>query len=209
MEHSILVVVAALLGQFLVIIGLLVQRHRHRRVEQALRGLSGRLLQAQEEERRRIAHELHDNVGQQVALLAIRIDQVTSSTAAPPGAAAGAMGELRQQAVGIATEVRNLSRQLHSARLEVVGLVEALRGHCKELVTHGVQASFYDDNVPPSLPHDVELCLFRIVQEGLNNIVMHSGAGEAQVTLRARAGVLVLSGPRIRACALARRHDAP
>ena len=128
-------------------------------------------------------------MGQQVALLAIRIDQATAGAAAPVGAAADSLRELRQHAVDIAAEVRNLSGRLHSPRLEVLGLAAALRGHCQELVAHGVRASFYDEDVPPSLPSDVELCLFRIVQEGLNNIVRHSGADEAQVTLRARDGV--------------------
>ena len=68
---------------------------------------------------------------------------------------------------------------------EMLGLVAALRGHCQELLAQGVQARFHDENVPRSLPQDVELCLFRIVQEGLNNVVKHSGAREAHVTLLA------------------------
>lgn len=191
--RPILTVSAVLIGQFLLISGLLVQRHRRRRAESALHDLSGRLLSAQEEERRRIARELHDNVSQQVAMLAIRIDQVAKSPGEPPAAVAHSMRELRQRTVEISTEIQNLSRQLHSSRLEILGLAEALRGHCQELSTQGLEAHFHEENVPPSLPHDVSLGLFRIAQEGLNNVVKHSGAREAQVILRGKEGVLQLS----------------
>ena len=103
------------------------------------------------------------------------------------------MHELRQQAVEISTEIHNLSHELHSSKLEVLGLVEALRGHCHELLARGIKVSFHADNVPQTLPHDVQLCLFRIVQEALNNVVKHSGAREAQVTLRATGDVIELS----------------
>ena len=86
----------------------------------------------------------------------------------------------------ISTEIHNLSHRLHSSRLEALGLVEALNGHCHELLAHGVHASVHAEQVPSALPHDLELCLFRIAQEALNNVVKHSGAREVQVTLRGR-----------------------
>jgi len=114
----------------------------------------------------------------------------------PEGSAATvarAMLELSQRTGEISTEIHNLSHRLHSSKLEMLGLVAALRGHCQELLTQGVHAHFHDENVPRSLPPDAELCLFRIAQEGLNNVVKHSGVREASVTLRAADGVLTLS----------------
>jgi signal transduction histidine kinase len=176
-----------------VIAGLLVQRRLRQRTEITLRDLSGRLLSAQEDERRRIARELHDNVSQQMALLSIEITQVTKGLGETAEPLARSIRELGQRAGAISTEIHNLSHRLHSSRLEALGLAEAVRGHCDELCAQGIHASFHDENIPRSLPHSVELCLFRIVQEGLNNVVKHSGAREAQVALRAKGEVIQLT----------------
>ena len=192
-KRTILAVGAVVVGQFVLIGSLLVQRRQRRRAERALRDLSGRLVSAQEEERRRIARELHDNVSQQIASLAIRIDQVAMSPYETQGTLARSMRELRQRTVEISTEIHSLSHQLHSSKLELLGLADALRGHCNELLAQGLGARFHDENVPESLPHDVSLYLFRIAQEALNNIVKHSGASEAHVTLRAKGDLLLLS----------------
>jgi len=184
---------AVIIGQSLLIGGLLMQRRRRQRTEVTLRDLSGRLLSAQEEERRRIARELHDNVSQQMALLSIEITQVTKALGAASEPLARSIRELSHRAGMISSEIHGLSHRLHSSRLEALGLAEAVRGHCDELCAQGVHASFYDENVPRSLPHSVELCLFRIVQEGLNNVVKHSGAREAQVALRAKGEVIQLT----------------
>jgi signal transduction histidine kinase len=192
-KRTVLMAGAALAGQFLLIGGLLVQHRRRRRAELALHNLSGRLLSAQEDERRRIARELHDNVSQQMALLANGIDEVAMNPGGPPAVVARSMHELRERTAEISSEIHNLSHRLHSSKLEMLGLVPAVRGHCQELLAQGVQAHFRHENVPPSLSHDVALCLFRIVQEGLNNVVKHSGVREAAVTLRGtRDGLLLV-----------------
>jgi len=164
-----------------------------KRAEIDVRNLSGRLLSAQEGERRRIARELHDNLSQQIALLAIEIDAVALNVVRPPATLAQSLHELRERTAQISSEIHNLSHRLHSSKLEMLGLVAALRGHCQELLAQGIDAHLEDENVPRSLPPDVELCLFRIVQEALNNVVKHSGTREAHVTLRAADDVLVLS----------------
>ncbi len=165
----------------------------HKCAELAVRNLSGRLLSAQEEERRRIARELHDNLSQQMALLAIEIDAVAVAPGGSASSVARSMSELRQRAAEISTEIHNLSHRLRSSKLEMLGLVAALNGHCKELLAQGLDAHLHEENVPRSLPKDIELCLFRIVQEGLNNVVKHSGSHEAHVTLRSANDVLMLS----------------
>jgi signal transduction histidine kinase len=192
-KTTILMVAAVLAGQFLLIGGLLVQGRRRRRAELAIRDLSGRLLSAQEDERRRIARELHDNLSQQMALLAIGIEEVAMRPGHSPAKVARSMRELHQRTSDISTEIHNLAHRLHSSKLEALGLAAALRGHCQELVAQGVHVKFHDENVPRALPHEVELCLFRIGQEGLSNVVKHSGTRDAQVTLRATGDVLLLS----------------
>ncbi len=128
-----------------------------------------------------------------MALLANGIDEVALRMVMPPATVTQSMQEIRERTAEISTEIHNLSHRLHSSKLEMLGLVSALRGHCRELIAQGIQVRFHPENVPRSLPPDVELCLFRIVQEGLNNVVKHSGAQEAHVILRATGGVLHVS----------------
>ena len=161
--------------------------------ELALHDLSGRLLSAQEEERRRIARELHDNLSQQMAALAIGISQVVRKVGMASEPVAKLLRDLGQRTAEISEEIHGLSHRLHSSKLASLGLVEALHGHCQEVTTHSVDVRFDHRNVPRALPHDVETCLFRVVQEGLNNVVKHSGARLAEVTLRATGDVLILS----------------
>ncbi len=142
-KRTVIVVVAVLAGQFLLIGGLFVQGRRRRRAELALRSLSGRLLSAQEDERHRIARELHDNLGQQVALLSIEIEQVGLSVRSP-ATVARSVRQLRERTAEISSEIHNISHRLHSAKLEALGLVAAVRGHCREVLAHGVQVHFAD-----------------------------------------------------------------
>ena len=188
-----LVVSAVLVGQSLLIGGLLVQGRRRRRAELALRTLSGRLLSAQEEERRRIARELHDNLSQQMAMLAMEIDQAAAGSVRSPSTVACAMRQISERTAEISTEIHNISHSLHSTKLEMLGLATAVRGHCREMLAHGVHVHFTEFEVPRTLSQDVALCLFRILQEGLNNVVKHSGAHEAHVTLDGRKEALLLS----------------
>ena len=195
-KRTVVVVVAVLAGQFLLIGGLFVQGRRRRRAEVALRSLSGRLLSAQEDERHRIARELHDNLGQQVALLSIEIEQVglqMGLSVRSPATMARSIRRLSDRTAEISSEIHNISHRLHSAKLEALGLVAAVRGHCREVLAHGVHVHFSDISVPGSVSPEVQLCLFRIVQEGLTNVVKHSGAPEAHVTLSGARDAVLLS----------------
>jgi signal transduction histidine kinase len=184
---------AVLLMQTALIAGLLIQRARRQRAENELRksqaalqssyerirDLGGRLLKAQETERSRIARELHDDISQQASLLAIdlalirrRQDQTNTLT-----------DEALNKAEGIVKSVHDLSHRLHPAKLRLIGLVPALRDLQRELSHADVPITFTDDNVPAILPHDVTLCLFRIVQEGLQNAIKYSQAHRISVRL--------------------------
>jgi signal transduction histidine kinase len=183
--------------QSLLIGALLAQRAKRRRAEAVLvtseaalrksyeriRELAGQLIFTRETERSRIARELHDNVGQQMALLSIDIDLLEREASAGNGAA-GRVRALAERAEGITSDVRSLSHQLHPSRLETLGLVPALQGFCREISDlHGLEVQFRHHDVPRDTTPDVALSLFRIAQEALQNVAKHSGATRAIVDL--------------------------
>jgi len=160
-----------------------------RQAEHALRHLGGKLIAAQEHERRRIARDLHDSVSQRIALASIHVDQLRHLLP-EAGHASEVAARLREDCDNVAREVHTLSHRLHSAKLDALGLVAAVASHCREVSEQGVLVHFSEAGVP-DVPRDVALCLFRIVQEALANVVKHSGATAARVTMSC-AGDLVL-----------------
>jgi|RhiMetdeSRZDD1v2_1073273.scaffolds.fasta_scaffold03469_18 PAS domain S-box-containing protein len=178
-------------GKFLGFIGGVTDLTDYRRAEQMLRDLSGRLIGAQEEERLRIARELHDNVGQRLALVAMEIDQL-AAVVRGSSAIEASFASLRATYQEVSSEVHYLSHRLHSAKLDALGLVPAVQGHCHEVSDHGVRVRFSDDHVPNTLSGATSLCLFRVVQEALANVVKHSGASEARVSLSTADSQVVL-----------------
>jgi signal transduction histidine kinase len=185
-------VLSLCLVEALLIFGLLVERANRRRSETALReshrelrDLTGKLLQAQETERRRIARELHDDLSQSLALLSVQMDLLGQQ---PPGDGSqlgGRMQEMSDQVKQLSSTVHDLSHRLHPAKLEQVGLVPAVRALCKEPTgSHPLQIEFSHDQVPEAIPRETALCLYRIVQEALRNVVKHSGARHVGVELR-------------------------
>ena len=150
--------------------------------EDALAGVSRRLLEAQERERGRIARELHDDICQKLALLSMELEQANRG-AAPP-ITKRRLEAIRQHCSEIAGDVQSLSHQLHSSKLDYLGIVAAIRGFCKEFANqHEVSIDFTDRNVPTHLPRDVSLCLFRVAQEALHNAVKYSGTTQFAVYL--------------------------
>ena len=153
-----------------------------KRAEQELEELAGRLIHAQEEERRRIGRELHDHISQMLGVLTIRLDQLRASESTSPRIAA-TLQQLREQAADITQDIHNLSHRLHSSALDYLGLVPAVQKLVHESAArHKVAVTFEHGSLPP-LPSDVALCLFRVVEEGLSNIAKHSRAGSARVFL--------------------------
>jgi PAS domain S-box-containing protein len=153
--------------------------------ERELRALTGRLLQAQETERRRIARELHDDLNQSLALLAVELDLLGQKPPESIVQLGGIMQELSSRVKQLSSTVHGLSHLLHPSKLEQLGLVSAVRALCKELhQAHGLTIDFAHQHVPLSIPHDTSLCLYRIAQEALRNVIKHSGAGSTHVELR-------------------------
>jgi signal transduction histidine kinase len=186
---------------------LLVQARRRRQAEEQVRGsqkkllasheqirdLGGRLLRAQEAERCRIARELHDDVGQQLALLAIDLELVDGAGPDLEGETGTLISESLGRTRSIARSVHDLSHRLHPEKLHLLGLVAALESMQREFSRPSLVLTFAHQDVPESLPPDVTLCLFRIVQEALQNIIKHSSAREVSIELAGHDAGLVLT----------------
>ena len=165
-----------------------------RRAEAAARELAGRLINAQEAERSRIARDLHDDFSQRLALISIELEIIGQKPPAQADAIRGRMGELSAQVKSLSSEVHRLAHELHPSKLDQLGLGAALRGFCKELAAaHEIAIEFEPRDVPQRLPKDVALCLYRIAQEALQNVVKHSGASGAKVALAAHGQELHLT----------------
>jgi signal transduction histidine kinase len=201
--------VGALTGFFAqcaLIVGFLVQRVGRRRAEAALQAsqsalrsrdqhlhtLAGRLIAAQEHERARIARELHDDLSQKLALLSIDLSQLVGQT----GASDTLTCRVRAAAMrvdDIATSVHNLSHQLHPTQLEILGLERALRSLCRDMSSaHNLRIEFEHEPFNGPIPNEAAVCLFRVAQEALRNVVKHSVSSVAQVRLSHALGALQL-----------------
>ena len=146
--------------------------------------LSGRLIAAQESERHRIARELHDNLGQKLSLLCIEIDGLAAQTGVLPAALAEGIASLSERARDIISDVHCLSHDLHPPKLELLGLSHAIAGLCHDLSSRcNLRIEFRQGMGSPCVSGDASLCLFRVTQEALQNVVKHSGARMALVHL--------------------------
>ena len=149
----------------------------------ALASVSGKLIEAQEQERRRIARELHDDIGQRLALLAIELAQLQQRSS-NPSEFHERIGKLQLLTSEIAADIQSLSHELHSSRLQYLGLAAALRGFCQEFSgQQKVEVDFKTHDLPTSLSPDISLCFFRVLQEALHNAAKHSGVRHFEVRL--------------------------
>ena len=155
--------------------------------------LSGLLINSQEKERRRLAAELHDDFSQRLALLALGLENAAEALPDSPRSAQQQLHELLNSASKIGADIHTVSHRLHSATLETLGLVPGIEALCKEFSDrHRIEIEFSSEDIPKGVHSDVALCLFRIVQEALQNLKKHSGAAKAEVRLsRARNKILV------------------
>jgi PAS domain S-box-containing protein len=160
--------------------------------DEALSNVSRRLIEAQEQERTRIARDLHDDINQRLGLLAIELGRLKMDI--PDSGVLKRIDQVQKQTSDIAADVQALSHQLHSPRLEYLGIVAAMKGVCKELgEQQKVEIEFRNHDLPLPVPPDVSLCLFRVLQEALHNAAKHSGARRFDVQLRGTPGEIHLS----------------
>ena len=166
----------------------------HKLAEESLADMGRKLIEAHEEERTWIARELHDDVNQRMALLAVELDRWNQQL--PPSAVElhDHIHHAIQRLSNIATDIQALSHRLHSSKLEYLGLVAAAKGFCRELSEqHQVEIDFRDMAMPRSVPKEVSLCLFRVLQEALQNAMKYSGVRHIKVELRGTEGEIQLT----------------
>jgi signal transduction histidine kinase len=162
-----------------------------KRASELIHDLARRLIARQEVERQRIARELHDDIGQRMVALNINIDELATHIDSEQSRTR--LRTLAAQAREIVTDVNHMAYELHPSRLRAIGLDAALRSLCDETSKQrNVLVAFTHDASPPSVDANVSLCLYRIVQEALHNVVRHSHARQAQVSVTCDAGHIEL-----------------
>ena len=181
-------------GSFAGYIGTCIDVTERKMAEEALASLSGRLIEAQEEECRRIAREIHDDYNQRLAMLANELEDLAQIIGDSVAVAGPRLHKLWNAVSELGVDLHSLSHRLHSSTLETLGLVAGVRAFCEEFEDlQEIRVAFAHENVPRAIPADVSLCLFRIAQEGLRNVKRHSGASSAKVHLDFVRGKLHLS----------------
>ena len=171
-------------------------RKAERAAHQTLLELGGRLIQAQEEERKRVALELHDDLSQKMALLSIELDYVSRHATMPEAELRAKMHDLMADAEDISEDVHRISHQLHPSKLDHLGLVKATKNFIAEFGAHyDLQINFHENGLQARLPGNESLCAFRIIQEALRNVAKHSGAREAEISLEKQDRML-----KVRVC---------
>ena len=167
------------------IVGMVADITQRKLAEEALSNVSRRLIEAQEAERARIARDLHDDIGQRLALLSVELELLRGLPASPPTAIYRGIDVLLNRTAEIAADVQALSHELHSSRLQVLGVVAAIAGFCSEIAEQQkVTIDFAHEGVPEHVPPDISLCLFRVLQEALRNAGRHSQVRSFTVKLR-------------------------
>jgi PAS domain S-box-containing protein len=161
--------------------------------EARLSDVSRKMLDAQELERLRIGRELHDNVGQRLALLNMGLVQAQADVDRLVKGVTEGLSDLSKQAGSISKDIRTISHELYSPQLRLLDLGEALKGLCGQLERHlAIEITFSGHGVPHHVAADISLCLFRVLQEGLINAAKHSDARRIDVELRGTSRALDL-----------------
>jgi PAS domain S-box-containing protein len=152
--------------------------------EEALAGVGRTLIEAQEAERTRIARELHDDINQRVAVLAMNLSMLRRELPASERDTAERLGEAHEEIKTLATDIQALSHRLHTSRLEYIGLEGAVTGFCRELSERQkLKIALRIENLTEALPPETALCLFRVLQEAVHNALKYSGTEECDVWL--------------------------
>jgi PAS domain S-box-containing protein len=160
-----------------------------KKIQLDLQHLTARLIQAQEEERQRISRELHDDIGQRLSLLVIGLDRLNHDMPASAVAQQADLRQLQNQAEEVINDIHELSHDLHSTKLQHLGLKAALNELCRKIsAQRSIGVDLQVSDVPP-LGSDAQLCLYRVAQEALNNVLKHSGTARVTVSLKGQDGL--------------------
>jgi signal transduction histidine kinase len=165
----------------------------HKLAEEALSAVSQKLIEAQEEERTRIARELHDDIGQRVTLLTINVRGMKKLHASATDLRQR-LEEASKQLGDLGRDIQALSHRLHSPNLEYLGLAAAAASFCREFSdVQDVKIDFHSEDIPRELPREISLCLFRVLQEAMQNAAKHSGSRQFEVSLKGGAKEIELT----------------
>jgi len=180
-------------GRMLRVIGMVADVTDQKLAEEAVSEMTRKLVETQEQERTRIARELHDDIGQRLAILGVGLVQLQQNRPDWPSEVVNRMHELQLQTSQISADVQALSHDLHSSQLEYLGVVAGMKSWCKEFgERHGMQIDCTHD-VRSTLPPEIGLCLFRVLQEALHNAAKHSGVKRIEVELSENSGEIHLT----------------
>ena len=181
-------------GSFAGYIGSCIDVTERKIAEAALAGMGRKLMEAQEQERTRIARELHDDINQRIALVSAMLEGIRENLSDSAGDARTRIKEAYEWLAEIGSDIQGISHRLHSSKLEYLGIVTAARGLCQELsAQQRVEIDFKHANIPPNLSKEVSLCLFRVLQEALQNAVKHSGVRHFAAELRGTSDEIYLT----------------
>jgi len=181
-------------GSFAGYIGSAIDVTDRKMAEEALSIVSRRLIEAHEDERVWLARELHDDIGQQICLLLMSLGRLSNDMQASIAEIREGMTKAIEQASSIVIDMRALSHRLHSSKLEYLGLVAAAEGHCNEIADqHQVQVNLRTENIPRDLSQEISLCIFRVLQEALQNAIKHSHSRCFEVLLSRRSEEITLT----------------
>jgi len=159
-----------------------------RRTQDSLRRISGSLIEAQEQERTRIGRELHDDITQRLAMLALELDQMQDS----PVGVRSRLKELRDQTTEISNDVQALSHELHSSKLRYLGFVAGIKSWCRESASRQKIEIDCRTDISSAVPLEIGFPLFRVLQEAVHNAFKYSGVGRVEVQLREVRGEIHL-----------------
>jgi PAS domain S-box-containing protein len=162
-------------------------------VQEAMSGMTRKLIEAQEQERTLIGRELHDDISQKVALIAVNLQRLKDLPTFEK-TASRQLDEICERLADLGSDIHALSHRLHSSKLEYLGLVAACNGFCRELSRQqNVEIDFHSQDVPKELPQEIALSLFRVLQEALQNAVKHSGVRRFEVSIAGAPNEIHLS----------------
>jgi len=162
---------------------------RRKEMEVALSSLSRKLIDSQEQERARIGRELHDDINQRLSMLVTQLEKLRNT----PVEINARLQEIQEEALAISGDVQALSHELHASKLEYLGVVSGMKSWCREFGERQKMKIDFSSDVSGPLPFEIGLCLFRVLQEALHNVVKHSGVNRAAVQLVEQANEVHLT----------------
>ena len=181
-------------GSFAGYIGSCVDITEQKLAEEALSSISRQLIEAQEQERTWIAREMHDDINQRLSVAAMELDRQGQNLQASADELRWSMAEVYKQISKLSSDIHSMSHRLHSLKLDSLGLAAAARSFCSELAERqDVEVEFSSERLPRRVPEAISLCLFRVLQEALQNAVKHSGVRHFRVSLVGSANQIALT----------------